>query len=122
MTGHTDVVTNVAFSPDGHRIISNSLDQTVRLWDADAERPIGAPMTSHPSAVASVAFSPDGQHIVTKNWGGTRRLWPAPADADWPALVCDKLTHNMSHKQWREWVSTDIDYVKVCPDLPVAPD
>jgi hypothetical protein len=31
----------------------------------------------------------------------------------------------MSHKQWRKWVSpdiADIDYIKVCPDVPVAPD
>ena len=29
---------------------------------------------------------------------------------------------NMSLQQWRDWVSPDIDYIKVCPDLPVAPD
>jgi hypothetical protein len=28
----------------------------------------------------------------------------------------------MSHQQWRDWVSSDIDYIKVCPDLPTAPD
>ena len=28
----------------------------------------------------------------------------------------------MSNKQWRDWVSPDIDYIKVCPDVPVAPD
>jgi hypothetical protein len=27
----------------------------------------------------------------------------------------------MSDQQWREWVSPDIDYIKACPDLPVAP-
>jgi hypothetical protein len=52
----------------------------------------------------------------------TRQLWPAPAAADWPALVCAKLNQNMSHQQWREWVSPDIGYIKSCPDLPVAPD
>jgi len=25
----------------------------------------------------------------------------------------------MSHKQWRDWVSPDIDDIKVSPDLPV---
>jgi len=29
---------------------------------------------------------------------------------------------NMSHQQWCDWVSPDIDYIKVCQDLPVAPD
>jgi len=32
------------------------------------------------------------------------------------------LTENMSHKQWNEWVSPDIEYIKVCPDLPLQPE
>ena len=47
------------------------------------------------------------------------RVWPAVAG---PKDLCDKLTANMSHKQWNEWVSPDIDYIKVCPDLPMPPD
>ena len=27
-----------------------------------------------------------------------------------------------SHQQWRDWVSPDIDYIEVCPGLPLAPD
>jgi len=34
-------------------------------------------------------------------------------------MLCDKLTTNMSHQQWRDWVSPDIDYVTLCPGLPV---
>jgi hypothetical protein len=36
--------------------------------------------------------------------------------------LCDKLTENMSHKQWSEWVSPDIDYINVCPELPIRAD
>jgi hypothetical protein len=46
-------------------------------------------------------------------------VWPGYADA---ATLCAKLTTNMSHQQWRDWVSPDIDYITVCPDLPVPPD
>lgn len=28
----------------------------------------------------------------------------------------------MSRKQWREWVSPEIDYVEQCPGLPIPPD
>jgi WD40 repeat protein len=112
--------TENAFSPDGHRIVSGSADDTVRLWDADAGKPIGGPMLAHQGAVFGVASSPDGHRIVSASQDET--LWPAPAPAARPGLLCDKLTQNMSHLQWREWVSLDIPYITVCPGLPIAPD
>jgi hypothetical protein len=70
--------------------------------------------------VDSLAVSPDGTQIVSGGRDGAVRIWPGPeVGAD---LLCAKLTSNMSHKQWREWVSSDIDYIKVCSNLPIAPD
>ena len=70
--------------------------------------------------MTSVAFSPDGTRIVSGSADNTLRLWPAYRPHG--RTLCAKLTTNMSHQQWRDWVSPDIDYIKVCPDLPVAPD
>lgn len=42
-------------------------------------------------------------------------IWPAIAT---PQMLCDKLTTNMSHQQWREWISPDIKYIELCPGLP----
>ena len=34
LTGHTSWVVDVAFSPDGQRIVSGSYDKTLKIWDA----------------------------------------------------------------------------------------
>jgi WD domain, G-beta repeat len=118
----TEVVLTVAFSPDGRRIVSGADDNTLRLWDANTGQPIGAPLTGHTKQVSSVAFSSDGRCIISGSHDTTLRVWPAPPRAVWPELLCSKLTANMSPKQWREWVSPDIPYMKLCEDLPIPPD
>jgi WD40 repeat protein len=70
-------VNSVAFSPDGSRIVSGSLDNTIRLWDAETGDAIGKPLEGHSSSVNSVAFSPDGSRIVSGSSDNTIRLWDA---------------------------------------------
>jgi WD40 repeat protein len=87
----------------------------------------GMPIPANPSvaahghtvAVLSVAFSPDAPRLATASYDKTVRIWPAIAT---PEMLCDKLTANMSHKKWREWISADIEYVELCPGLPIPGD
>lgn len=54
LEGHTGAVTSVRFTGDGQRIVSSSVDGTVRFWDAAAGRGLGALMSYGDSGWAVV--------------------------------------------------------------------
>ena len=35
---HSDLITAVAFSPDGTKIVSGSVDKTIKVWDSGVPR------------------------------------------------------------------------------------
>ena len=74
LEGHSSHVRAVAFSPQGDRIVSGSIDNTLRLWDLSGNL-IGEPFTGHGSEVRAVAFSPQGDRIVSGSSDKTLRLW-----------------------------------------------
>ncbi|WP_040776306.1 nSTAND1 domain-containing NTPase [Nocardia pneumoniae] len=119
LPGHQKQVTSVAFSPDGHRLVSGDGSGTFRLWNPETGEPTGAVVGAHDDVLIGLSFSPDGQRVVSASYDDTVRVWPAHAT---PADLCHKLAANMSRKQWRNWVSPKIDYIKACPELPLAPD
>jgi WD40 repeat protein len=78
--GHTGQVRDVAFSPDGSRVVTGSDDRTAMLWDTGTGYHVFA-LKGHPTMVYSVAFSPDGQRIATGVAGALAKIkvWFAPA-------------------------------------------
>jgi WD40 repeat protein len=76
LRGHSDKVYSVAFSPDGAKIASGSIDGTVRIWDASTAQ-CTATLQEHSDSVYSVAFSPDGTKIATGSEDKTVRIWDA---------------------------------------------
>jgi WD40 repeat protein/serine/threonine protein kinase len=74
LLGHADAVTSVVSSRDGSRLVTGSLDGTVKLWDAATGAAL-ATFAGHDGAVRSVALAGDGHTIVSGGDDGTLRLW-----------------------------------------------
>ena len=77
---HPDAVRRVAFSPDGTRVATASVDHRARVFAVDRA---GAPLLleGHGDRVYGVAFSPDGTLVATASADRTARIHRADTGA-----------------------------------------
>ena len=73
LTGHTETVMHVAFSPDGKILASSARDETIRLWNTETGESLLS--LSHPTHPIHLKFSADGKTLIGKDWKGTVRFW-----------------------------------------------
>ncbi|MDE0088205.1 MAG: LpqB family beta-propeller domain-containing protein [Candidatus Poribacteria bacterium] len=76
ITGYSDVVSSVAYSPNG-RILA-SLHDTVRFWDLDTQKLIKtltAETLSVKGSIRAIAYSPDGETLACGIMDKTIVLW-----------------------------------------------
>jgi|SRR5262245_6654879 len=62
LLGHTALIGQITFSPDGRALISGSADNTARLWDIETGRQLL--LINMKERGAAVAISPDGKLIA----------------------------------------------------------
>ncbi|MCA1696575.1 MAG: hypothetical protein LC749_18665, partial [Actinobacteria bacterium] len=116
LTGHTDSVIAVVFSPDGRTLASGSDDQTVRLWnvtDPAHPIPLGQPLTGHTSSIFAVVFSPDGRTLASGSDDQTIRLWGMNVDQA-IQRICATTTNTLTPPKWEQYVSNDLPYRPPC--------
>ena len=80
LSGHSDAVTILKWSPDGSRLASSagnwdSTDFDARLWSADGTAISTLSGYRHTAPVQSMAWSPDGTTLATGSADETIRLW-----------------------------------------------
>ncbi len=81
LQGHDDVVTSIAVSPDGRKVVSGSKDKTLILWDLIKGTQQSPPRDNANTSIISVAFNPKapiiafGTEYIYGSKEGIVRLW-----------------------------------------------
>ncbi|KZT35606.1 WD40 repeat-like protein [Sistotremastrum suecicum HHB10207 ss-3] len=85
MRGHTGSIWALAISPNGKLVASGSADNTVCIWDVEAEDPLHKPQVlhGHTAGVREVAFDHRGKHLVSCGDDSTIRVWNT---ANWTSV------------------------------------
>ena len=76
LEGHTDIINDATFSPDGKKLVSASRDETLRIWDVTTGRSLHI-LKGHIGEVTFTIISPNGKRIASVSMDKTLRIWDA---------------------------------------------
>ena len=74
LAGHSNVVSSVAFSPDGKTLLSGGNDKAIKVWDLDTGKLLRT-LEGHSEAVTSITISHDGKTLASGSYDKTIRIW-----------------------------------------------
>jgi WD40 repeat protein len=97
LIGSKALVQDVAFSPDGSRLVTGGTKTTV--WDARTGTTL-FDLKGRPGTVSSVVFSPDGTRIVTGGYTGDNPYEAKGEATVWDAQTGTALFDLTGHAKW----------------------
>jgi WD40 repeat protein len=74
LSGHSQTITQLTFSPDGRRLASASWDRTLKVWDTEAGCEL-LTLAGHTHTVFGLAYSPDGRRLASASGDNTVKIW-----------------------------------------------
>jgi WD40 repeat protein len=74
LTGHTEFIYSVAFSPDSKYLASCSLDKTIKIWSFESQKLITT-LQGHKLYISLLAFSPNSKSLVTVSLDMMLKIW-----------------------------------------------
>ncbi len=80
LSGHSNCVSGLSWSPDGSMLASGSGDNTICLWDATTGK-LQRRLVGQNVGVSCIAWSPDGSIIASGSLDGCLRLWDSRTGA-----------------------------------------
>lgn len=93
LTGYILWVRSVRLSLDENRIVSESRDRSVRVWEHDGRRWHSEVLTGHADRVSNVNISSDGRRIVSESDDVCMQVWVSGLDGEWH---CAKVSFGLS--------------------------
>lgn len=74
--GHTDLIFDLDFSPDGKYVATGGGDATVRIWDVQTGKEL-LKISPPVRIVNAIEYSPDGKYLLSGSPGPITWLWDA---------------------------------------------
>jgi hypothetical protein len=87
LPGHGAGVSGLAFNAAGDRLLSGSLDRTVRMWNVADGKEIG--VLHSPAPVTAIALVLEGTQIAVATDDNVIRTWPLPGSMPTPPTAAD---------------------------------
>jgi len=104
-------VLSMAFSADGHTLVSTNQRNTLILWDVtDNTNPhqLDAPLALTDKWLFQVSFAPDGRTLATVDTAGTGTLWDLTGierlHGQAVERACDIVRHSLDQAEWKHFV------------------